>query len=261
MEAKLVLQFKTSLVKPRIHYKNIHTRHSSTMLHGPIIVGVMAEPVKNPELSSSESSSKSVYNDNWFDLAAINYLSTSIQATTGLKIKKSGYDGLVEAARAAHKVFNPTQQHHIVLQTLEKALPRFILTLIRTVLPKSSKFTREYFAAFTTVFFVWLVGPCEVRESDFEGRKEKNVVYIKKCRFLEESNCVGMCTNLCKSPSQVFIRNSFRMPIYMVPNFEDMSCEMIYGQEPPQPANDPTFSQPCYKLCKENKKHHDKCET
>ncbi|GAA0145403.1 hypothetical protein Leryth_005494 [Lithospermum erythrorhizon] len=263
MEAKLILQFKTSLVKNQIHYKNNY-RRQRTMMHAPRTIAVMLEPVNNQDLSSSSSSSsssKNVYNDNWFDRAAINYLSTSVQATTGFKSTSSGYDGLVEAARAAHRVFDPAEQQQIVLQALETAFPSFILGFIRAVLPKSSKFTREYFASFTTVFFAWLVGPCEVRESEFEGRREKNVVYIKKCRFLEESNCVGMCTNLCKGPSQVFVKKSFGMPFYMVPNFEDMSCEMIYGQEPPQPTDDPAFSQPCYKLCKESKRHHQKCAT
>ncbi|XP_019704779.2 beta-carotene isomerase D27, chloroplastic [Elaeis guineensis] len=69
---------------------------------------------------------------------------------------------------------------------------------------------------------------------------EKNVVCIPKCRFLESTNCVGMCTNLCKIPTQRFIKDSLGMPINMVPNFEDMSCEMIFGQHPP--ADDPTLS-------------------
>ncbi|KAH7837714.1 hypothetical protein Vadar_017148 [Vaccinium darrowii] len=67
-------------------------------------------------------------------------------------------------------------------------------------------------------------------------------------RFLEESNCVGMCINLCKIPSQTFIKDSLGMPINMVPNFDDMSCEMIYGQDPPPTTEDPVFKQPCYTL-------------
>ena len=35
-------------------------------------------------------------------------------------------------------------------------------------------------------------------EVDYEGRKEKwmSGVTIKKCRYLESSGCVGMCTNM-----------------------------------------------------------------
>uniref|UniRef100_M1BP64 DWARF27 n=1 Tax=Solanum tuberosum TaxID=4113 RepID=M1BP64_SOLTU len=85
------------------------------------------------------------------------------------------------------------------------------------LLPES-KWAREYCAIFTTIFFPWLVGPCEVKESEFNGRKENNVVHIKKCRFLEETNCVGMCTNLCKMPSQLFIKDTLGMSVNMVPS-------------------------------------------
>ncbi|ONM27082.1 Beta-carotene isomerase D27 chloroplastic [Zea mays] len=88
---------------------------------------------------------------------------------------------------------------------------------IKVMMPPS-RFSREYFAAFTTVFFPWLVGPCEVRESQVDGREERNVVYIPKCRFLESTNCVGMCTNLCKIPCQRFIQDSLGTAVYMSPS-------------------------------------------
>ncbi|KAG6430325.1 hypothetical protein SASPL_108390 [Salvia splendens] len=99
---------------------------------------------------------------------------------------KEGYEGLVEAATMASRRFNPIQQKGVVIDTLKAALPAPLLLL--------------------------------VKESEVEGRKEKNVVYVPKCRFLEETNCVGMCTNLCKMPSQSFIKDSLGMPITMVPS-------------------------------------------
>ncbi|GFP97993.1 beta-carotene isomerase d27 chloroplastic [Phtheirospermum japonicum] len=203
--------------------------------------------LKDKDLNKSHES-KSVYNDNWIHSLAINHLSHSLQASTGHKSKKSGYDGLVEAARMVHRNFSPTQQRVIIRQSLDLAAPRPILNLMRALMPPS-KGAREKFAVMTTLFFSWLVGPCEVRESDCEGGKEKNVVYIPKCRFLEETNCVGMCTNLCKMPSQEFIKETLGTPVNMVPNFDDMSCEMIFGQEPPAQSLDPAFAQPCYKQC------------
>ena len=38
------------------------------------------------------------------------------------------------------------------------------------------------------------------------------------CRFLEEANCVGMCINLCKLPTQSFVKGSLGMPVNMVPS-------------------------------------------
>ncbi|XP_042047625.1 beta-carotene isomerase D27, chloroplastic-like isoform X2 [Salvia splendens] len=202
-----------------------------------------------------DASTKTSYNDNCFDRLAINYLSQSLQSATGMRSGKEGYEGLVEAATMASRRFNPIQQKGVVIDTLKAALPAPLLLLIKKTVPPS-KFSRQLFAVFTTIFFAWLIGPCQVKESEVEGRKEKNVVYVPKCRFLEETNCVGMCTNLCKMPSQSFIKDSLGMPITMVPNFEDMSCEMKFGVEPPPQSLDPAFTQPCYKQCKAIKRNH-----
>ncbi|CAN4093674.1 unnamed protein product [Withania somnifera] len=70
-----------------------------------------------------------------------------------------------------------------------------------------------------------------------------------------------MCTNLCKMPSQLFIKDTLGIPVNMVPNFDDMSCEMIFGKDPPPPNTDPAFMQPCYKLCKLNNKHQTDCNS
>ncbi|CAN1270858.1 Beta-carotene isomerase D27, chloroplastic [Linum perenne] len=197
---------------------------------------------------SSPPCPKTEYRDNWLEAAAIDYLSRHVQEATGERNEKKGYESLVQATTDVTRKFDVSQQRQLVLEALAAAIPSPVLNLIRAVLP-NSKFKREYFAAFTTLFFAWLVGPCEVRESEFNGRKEKNVVHIKKCRFLEQSNCVGMCSNLCKVPSQTFIQASLGLPVNMVPNFDDMSCEMIFGQDPPPLNEDPAFKQPCSKLC------------
>ncbi|XP_047087243.1 beta-carotene isomerase D27, chloroplastic [Lolium rigidum] len=185
-----------------------------------------------------------VYHDTWFDNLAIGYLSRQLQAASGLKNAKPGYEGLIEAAVAISRVFRLETQGGIVAKALEQAMPSYIVTMIKVMMPPS-KFSREYFAAFTTIFFPWLVGPCEVKESEVNGTREKNVVFIPKCRFLESTNCVGMCTNLCKIPSQKFMQESLGVSVYMSPNFEDMSCEMIFGQQPPE--DDPALKQPCFR--------------
>ncbi|CAD5190683.1 unnamed protein product [Musa acuminata subsp. malaccensis] len=202
---------------------------------------------------------KTVYKDNWFERLAIHHLSSAIEATTGMTNKKEGYESLVAAAIMISKKFDTKAQQGLVIRSLQEAFPSAILTMIKILLPPST-FSREYFAAFTTMFFPWLIGRCEVRKSEIKGKSEKNVVYIPKCRFLESTNCVGMCTNLCKIPSQKFIQDSLGMPIYMVPNFEDMSCEMIFGQQPP--LDDPALKQPCYhKSCIAKQRHSMKCSS
>ncbi|KGN61698.1 beta-carotene isomerase D27, chloroplastic [Cucumis sativus] len=219
--------------------------------------GVLTRPAEG-ELIEETRKTNTVYTDNWFDKIAIDHLSQAVQATSGWRSKKSGYESLVEVTTMASRNFNHIKQKEVVIQALGMAFPKPILSLIKALLPQS-KLAREYFAAFTTVFFAWLVGPCEVKESEFKGKREKNVVQIHKCRFLEQTNCAGMCINLCKFPCQDFIKDSLGMPVTMVPNFDDMSCEMIFGKEPPASIDDPALKQPCYKLCKTKEKHTTNC--
>ncbi|KAL9239704.1 hypothetical protein vseg_014001 [Gypsophila vaccaria] len=197
---------------------------------------------------------KTVYRDSWLDLMAINHLSHNLQAVSGVEVEKDGYGGLVEACKAVTLKYSQVQQHQIVLDCLERCIPTRVFALMTALVP-NTKFVRETLATFTGLLFVWLIGPSQVKNSNVDGQKEKNVVYIKKCRFLESSNCVGMCTNLCKFPSQKFIKDTLGVPITMLPNFEDMSCEMIFGEEPPSTENDPITKQPCYNHCKIKKKH------
>ncbi|XP_043692035.1 beta-carotene isomerase D27, chloroplastic [Telopea speciosissima] len=253
MEAKLLSQYRGVSSVIRAGQKVTQKPKSSQ-----VIVGVLARPADN---MSKFTDPGNAYKDTWFDHIAINHLSQTLQSTTGIRNNKSGYDSLVEAATAAAQSFNPKEQQEVVLRALEKAFPLPILSLIRTLTPQS-KFGRECFAIFTTFFFTWLIGYCQVKKSEEDGKTERNVVHIKKCRFLEETKCVGMCINLCKMPSQRFIKDSLGMQINMVPNFEDMSCKMIFGEDPPAPADDPALKQPCYKMsCKAKQKHSMDCSS
>lgn len=38
-------------------------------------------------------------------------------------------------------------------------------------------------------------------------------------------------------------------------DFEDMSCEMIFGEDAPASIDDPALNQPCYKLCNNFQTH------
>ncbi|KAK6164613.1 hypothetical protein DH2020_001477 [Rehmannia glutinosa] len=244
MDATLMLPCKSLFRPPRIFNRRVIMQNPRC---SPFVLSVLSG--NNLETSSVPShESKTVYNDNWLETIAINYLSDALQAASGVKSNKSGYDGLVETTKMVYAKFTPIQQRQLLLETLDKAVPKDFRDLNRTMFPPS-KFSREYMAAFTTLAFAWMVGPMEVKESEFEGKPEKNVVHIKKCRLLEATNCVGICTSLCKMPSQIFIKEFTGMPMNMVPNFDDMSCEYIYGEEPQPEALDPAFTQPCYKLC------------
>lgn len=66
-----------------------------------------------------------------------------------------------------------------------------------------SKWAAELNAWLTTIGFMWLVGPCELKEAEItaeDGTVEEwnSRVHIKKCRYLETAGCTGMCVNMCK---------------------------------------------------------------
>ncbi|GJW98327.1 beta-carotene isomerase D27, chloroplastic-like protein [Tanacetum coccineum] len=208
-----------------------------------------------------------------------------------LKVESS-LESLVAVSGVVFRSCDSIKQREIVMKVLLNAIPRPIIVMaiqktsstfkvfetylcrihlnllplarwsVRVMVRCSDVLIRGFYISWEAMESVqkWSCGIL-VRESEFEGVKEKNVVYIKKCRFLETSNCAGMCTNMCKVPAQEFMKNTLGIPINMVPNFDDMSCEYIFGVDPPALQDDPAFKQPCYKLCNVKHKHVTSCMT
>ncbi|XP_078440462.1 beta-carotene isomerase D27 [Wolffia australiana] len=159
------------------------------------------------------------------------------------------YESFVDVSRRVMMGKSRSQQQEAVREVLLSMLPPGAPAQFRKLFPPT-KWAAEFNAALTVPFFYWLVGPSEVIEVEVNGEKQRSGVLIKKCRYLENSGCVGMCVNMCKIPTQDFFTNEFGLPLTMNPNFEDMSCEMVYGQVPPSLSEDPVAKQPCYSsLC------------
>ncbi|KAG8046337.1 hypothetical protein GUJ93_ZPchr0008g13798 [Zizania palustris] len=159
------------------------------------------------------------------------------------------YESFVDVSRRVMVGRTRAQQQEAVREVLLSMLPPGAPEQFKKLFPPT-RWACEFNAALTVPFFHWLVGPSEVIEVEVNGVKQKSGVLIKKCRYLENSGCVGMCVNMCKIPTQNFFTNEFGLPLTMNPNFEDMSCEMIYGQVPPPLEEDPAAKQPCYpSLC------------
>ncbi|KAL6856903.1 hypothetical protein ACP4OV_018285 [Aristida adscensionis] len=159
------------------------------------------------------------------------------------------YESFVDVSRRVMAGRTRAQQQAAVREVLLSMLPAGAPEQFRRLFPPT-RWACEFNAALTVPFFHWLVGPSEVVEVEVDGVKQRSGVLIKKCRYLESSGCVGMCVNMCKIPTQSFFTDEFGLPLTMNPNFEDMSCEMIYGQVPPPLEDDPVSKQPCYpNLC------------
>ena len=199
-------------------------------------------------------SSSSTYNDNAFDRLFIALFSRKMSRALGERSLLKGYDGFVDLSQKIMRGRNAIEQQTIVSVVLKSLVPAPVLWIIRTWF-RPTALVCELNAWFATVLFEWLVGPCEVRlveitsphpENDrVQSRFQKSGVHIEKCRYLEQSRCVGMCINMCKLPTQQFFTQEFGIPLTLTPNFEDFSCEMVFGQMPPSLETESAYQQPC----------------
>jgi Beta-carotene isomerase D27-like, C-terminal len=195
------------------------------------------------------SNTKTVYHDNLFDRLFIALFSRKMAQVVGKKNQKAGYEGFVELSFQIMRGRNADEQQRLVAQVLQSLLPSLGLKMVRTFF-SPTQWVCEWNAWFATKMFEWLVGPSqvqyiEVTTENGEKRSQKSQVYIEKCRYLEESGCVGMCINMCKLPTQKFFTEEFGIPLTMIPDFNDFSCKMIFGQVPPPLTEEEAYNQPC----------------
>lgn len=195
---------------------------------------------------------KTVYNDNWLDKLFIKLYSKKLAAQMqNVTVPDNAeYTDFVRVSSEIMKGRNTLQQRLLIRNMLMSLLPPKSPEVFRALFPPT-KFSAEFNALIASMGFNWLVGECELREDDIkvgpnEVRRQKSVVHIKKCRYIESSGCVGMCVNMCKIPTQSFFTDDFGLPLTMKPNFEDLSCDMIFGQPPPALEEDEAFAQPCF---------------
>lgn len=214
-------------------------------------------PIQSPRFSSHQTpkplshspSPKTEYHDSWLDRIFITLFIRKMSRALGEQTSELGFAGVVDLSKRIMQGRSPAQQQAVVAKVLGSLVPAPVLWLIRTFV-SPTRWVCESNAWFAARLFPWLIGPCEVVEAEVTGaggktRWQKSDVHIKKCRYLEESSCVGLCVNLCKLPTQQFFTEQFGIPLTLTPNFDDLSCEMVFGQVPPELETEAAFNQPC----------------
>ncbi|KAI4368022.1 hypothetical protein MLD38_016634 [Melastoma candidum] len=249
-----------------VHHCSVRLLPFRTHRLGPVRCGI-AEPSGQP----APLGQKTKYEDGFFEKAFMTLFArkmekfaSPVRDRTGKVVEKKGwfdydYESFVDVSKRVMQGRSRVQQQEVVREVLMSMLPAGAPAQFRKLFPPT-KWAAEFNAALTVPFFHWLVGPSEVIEVEIDGVKQKSGVRIKKCRYLENSGCVGMCVNMCKIPTQDFFTNEFGLPLTMIPNFEDMSCDMVYGQVPPPFEEDPVARQPCFaEICSMAKPSADAC--
>jgi hypothetical protein len=192
---------------------------------------------------------KESYKDNLCDRLFIQLFSRKIAQALGKPTPFSGYSGFVELSKQIMQGRSSHEQQEVVAVVLQSLVPAPVLAAIRKFF-SPTQLVCELNAWFATILFEWLVGPCQVVEVEVRGedgqlRPQKSGVHIQKCRYLDESGCVGMCINMCKLPTQKFFTQEFGIPLTMTPDFEDLSCDMVFGQMPLPLESESAYHQPC----------------
>ncbi|PLS68980.1 MAG: DUF4033 domain-containing protein [Cyanobacteria bacterium M5B4] len=211
-----------------------------------------------PKQEQNISPPTTIYNDNWLDRSFIYLFSSKIAKALGIKKVPRGYEGFVSLSRAVMQGRNSSEQRAVIAIVLQSIIPNFVLVIIRNLFTPNQTVC-ELNAWFASLLFEWLVGSLSVKEVEVNGKRQKSGVQIKKCRYLEQSGCAAMCINLCKVPTQDFFTQQFGIPLTMTPNFEDFSCEMVFGQVPLPPDRDPAFGQGCLSLTCSTAINHAPC--
>jgi hypothetical protein len=93
--------------------------------------------------------------------------------------------------------------------------------------------------------FGFLVGPSRL---NFRSDGELGGLVVEKCKFLQESNCKGMCLNSCKLPAQQLF-GELGLPLRVSPNFQTQECQWSFGEVAPPPEEDPTWPKGCLIGC------------
>ncbi|KAL5700288.1 hypothetical protein ACHQM5_025750 [Ranunculus cassubicifolius] len=166
---------------------------------------------------------------------------------------KPGYDGLIEVAnRLMINNANNAQTAQAAVRILRSLFPPLLLQLFRVLVAPlaNGKLAALMVARVTALSCQWLMGSCKVNSVDLpDGTSLDTGVFVERCKYLEESKCVGICINTCKLPTQTFFKDYMGVPLMMEPNFSDYSCQFKFGVVPPLPKDDKSLVEPCLEIC------------
>ncbi|XP_059302700.1 beta-carotene isomerase D27, chloroplastic [Lycium ferocissimum] len=141
-----------------------------------------------------------------FDKLFLSLFRNKMVQETGWDSEKPGYDGLIEVAHRLTLAQNNSQTRDASVRILRSLFPPLLLELYRMLVAPiaSGKFAALMVARVTALSCQWLMGPCAVNSVDLpNGSSLMSGVFVEKCKYLEESKCVGLCINTCKLPTQV----------------------------------------------------------
>ncbi|XP_047317445.1 beta-carotene isomerase D27, chloroplastic isoform X2 [Impatiens glandulifera] len=185
--------------------------------------------LNRPNKVVGEKDTKREYSPGVIDAVFLRVFRQKMVQEVGWDSEKAGYDGLIDVATHLMKARSNSATREAAVRILRSLFPPLLLELYRILIAPigGGKIAAVMVARVTALSCQWLMGSCAVNSVDFEdGTLWNSGVYVEKCKYLEESKCVGICLNTCKFPTQ-----------------------FKFGVVAPQPEDDVIFKEPCLEIC------------
>ncbi|ONK63212.1 uncharacterized protein A4U43_C07F12550 [Asparagus officinalis] len=207
----------------------------------------------SPLQSQSIDESKPEYKPGPLDDLLLRFFRQKMVEEVGWDSEKAGYVGLIEVAnRLMMRGKSNLETEQSAVRVLKSLFPPFILVLFKMLIaPIGGGIVASMMVARATALSCkWLMGPCSVNSVDLpDGSSCTSGVFVERCKYLEESKCIGICTSTCKLPTQTFFKDYMGVPLHMEPNFSDYSCQFKFGVPAPLPSCDEALQQACLEIC------------
>ncbi|GMY17064.1 beta-carotene isomerase D27, chloroplastic [Fagus crenata] len=214
---------------------------------------VLCYSLQSKPVKLEDTTSKPEYKPGILDDLFLNLFRNKLVQEVGWDSEKPGYDGLIEVAnRLMMKGRTNSDTREATVRILVSLFPPFLLDLYRILIAPigGGKVAAMMVARVTALTCQWLMGTCTVNSVDLpDGTSCRSGVFVERCKYLEESKCVGICTNTCKLPTQTFFKDYMGVPLLMEPNFSDYSCQFKFGVLSPLPEDDIALKEPCLEIC------------
>ncbi|KAL7546048.1 hypothetical protein ACHAWF_014604 [Thalassiosira exigua] len=182
----------------------------------------------------------------------------TLQRRSGVAVPSApGFEGMMAELHELRRTKGAEELERVSLSTMT-ALAGPIPWTYRTFFAEweASPALLAWSAKFLLPF---LVGDMTLTTRVAEGSGETNIddgffgrgggLLVEKCRVLEGSNCKGICTKMCKVPTQRFFKERWGVPLSMEPNFETGACQLRFGVEAMDLEDDPTIPRGCLGRC------------
>lgn len=178
-------------------------------------------------------------------------------AELGTDSKLEGYAAIIDLTRLLNSRSSDPRETQIATRRILRSLfPSWLPSLFKVMFAKPMPTLSNVMNAWvTSLTCQWLMGPNTVNDVEIDGGKlaKAHGVKVERCRYLEEAGCVSVCVNSCKVPTQEFFKKDMGMDVTLEPNYDDYSCQFVFGKTPPPQTQDDAFQSPCFARCPSRK--------